>query len=236
MHVLIAEDNKIERMALEKLFSMYYGNVFTTISSVSNGERAIEHAKKYYCDLLMLDINMPEKDGLEVLQEINATSPNTKCIMVTAYSDFEYMQTAIRENAFDYLLKPYSIDTFKKTIDRFLDHYWHQEKYGVNSVVSDIRQFIVDNYMNQVTLQDVADHVGMDKSYIGRIFKKEFGVGIIEYLNQYRLNKAEELLTKGMSVAETAECVGYDDPAYFGKCFKKMKGYSPSNVGKKIDN
>ena len=236
MHVLIAEDNRIERMAMEKLFSMCYEDTFTTISTVSDGNAAISHVKKHYCDLVMLDINMPKRDGLEVLDVINETTPSTRTILVTAYADFEYMQKAIQDNAFDYILKPYSIDTFRKAIDRFLDDFWKKDKYGANATVGRIRQYIQDNYSRAITLQDVADDVGMDKSYIGRIFKKEFNEGIIEYLNHYRLNKAEEFLSMGMNVSEAAEKVGFNDPAYFGKCFKKYKGYNPKSVSRKNDN
>ena len=86
----------------------------------------------------------------------------------------------------------------------------------------------------QITLQDIADSLGMDKSYIGRVFRKEFGYSIIDYLLRIRIDKAEALIIHGMNVSEASEKVGFSDPSYFGRCFKKLKGYPPKDARKSI--
>ena len=84
----------------------------------------------------------------------------------------------------------------------------------------------------QISLQSIADELGMDKSYIGRAFRKEFGSGVVEYLIRYRIDKAESLILHGMNVQEASEAVGFMDPSYFGRCFKRLKGYPPKNARK----
>lgn len=232
MRVLIVEDNRLERLAMEKLFSMIYPDVFTVVSLAADGKSALLYLEKYFCELVMLDINLPDISGLDLLEKIKELRPATKCIMVTAYAEFSYLQLSIRRNAFDYLLKPYSKNTLKEALDRFLDDYWKGEQYGSNAICVNVRNYLMDNYTKPLMLQDVADAVGFDKSYIGRVFKKEFGMGVMEYLSKIRIDRAEELISRGMSVSEAAVKVGFDDPAYFGKCFKKLKGFSPKNSGK----
>ena len=83
--------------------------------------------------------------------------------------------------------------------------------------------------MKDIGLEDIASTVGFDKSYIGRVFKKNEGKTIMNYVLEYRIEKANSLIKKGMSVSEVSYAVGFNDPAYFSKCFKKVTGTSPSS-------
>ncbi len=235
MRVLIIEDNAIERQAMEKLFAMLYPSVFQSVGLASDGRSAVLQLQKNYCDLVMLDVNLPDVNGVDFIDKVNQLRPESKIIMVTAYSDYEYLRQSIRKNVFDYILKPYSMDTFKECIDRFVDQYWRDgEHYGNGGVAQKVYAFLQENYSMQITLQDIADSLGMDKSYIGRVFRKEFGYSIIDYLLRIRIDKAEALIIHGMNVSEASEKVGFSDPSYFGRCFKKLKGYPPKDARKSI--
>ena len=59
--------------------------------------------------------------------------------------------------------------------------------------------------------------------------KKNEGKTIMNYVLEYRIEKANSLIKKGMSVSEVSYAVGFNDPAYFSKCFKKVTGTSPSS-------
>jgi len=101
------------------------------------------------------------------------------------------------------------------------------ELYGSKKVVQIIKQYIDEHYHTKVKLDELSSLVSKDKSYIERLFKETYGMGIFTYLNQVRMREAKVLLAKGMGVSETAFQVGFDDPAYFGKCFKMYEGVSP---------
>jgi YesN/AraC family two-component response regulator len=148
--------------------------------------------------------------------------------MVTACSDYQHLRQSMRCHAIDYIVKPYSIETFKDAIDGFLKQQEKKEEvYGNQKVVQTIKQYIDKNYAEKIKLDDLASLVARDKSYIERLFKKSCNRNIFSYLLQVRIVKAKQFLSKGMCVSETAERVGFDDPAYFGKCFKNFVGCSP---------
>ena len=76
----------------------------------------------------------------------------------------------------------------------------------------------------------LASLVNLERSYLSRLFKKEAGVNIFQYLADIRLKEAQRLLTQGgMSIREVAFKVGIEDPFYFTRMFKKQYGMSPTD-------
>ena len=228
MRCLIIEDELLERRALEKLFKMCFPSKFEYVASAMNGNTGLKMLENSDFDLVILDINLPDLEGTEILSLINKNYPETKVIMATAYSDYEHIRKSMRNNAFDYLLKPYSIDTFKEAIKVFISSV-EEESFGTANTIGKIKKYIEENYMKDIGLEDIASAVGFDKSYIGRVFKKNEGKTIMNYVLEYRIEKANSLIKKGMSVSEVSYAVGFNDPAYFSKCFKKVTGTSPSS-------
>lgn len=94
--------------------------------------------------------------------------------------------------------------------------------------------YIRVNYMDRFTLTDVAKYCAVSPEHLSRVFKKETGFGFNEYLNLYRLRKAEALLKSGQaqSISQVALLCGFNDSNYFSGAYKKMFGISPSQVKK----
>lgn len=82
-------------------------------------------------------------------------------------------------------------------------------------------------YMEQIRIDEIADMIGIDRSYLSRLFKKRYGVSVQEFLVDARLSKAAEFLRKGNNVSISAKLVGYEDVFNFSKMFKKKYGMSP---------
>lgn len=88
--------------------------------------------------------------------------------------------------------------------------------------------YIKKNYMNRLTIDDIAAHVHFSPSYLSRIFKAEFRTSLNAYLNQVRIGKSKALLlTETIPLSEIPYLVGYEDQSYFSKVFKKLTGVSP---------
>jgi len=88
--------------------------------------------------------------------------------------------------------------------------------------------YINRNYLEAMTLQQVADAVHVSKNYLSLLFKKVTGQNFIDYLIMLRIQKAKEMLTgTSFKVYEVAEKSGFNDVKYFSKLFKKMTGHSP---------
>ncbi|WP_372632565.1 response regulator [Cohnella sp.] len=96
--------------------------------------------------------------------------------------------------------------------------------------ISKAIQFIKQNYDQNISLQQVADYVGLSFGYLSNLFKKELQITFIEYLNCYRIEQAKELLTRThMKSYDVAVQVGFSpEYTYFSKVFKKVTGLNPN--------
>ncbi|MBP1577688.1 MAG: helix-turn-helix transcriptional regulator, partial [Oscillospiraceae bacterium] len=98
----------------------------------------------------------------------------------------------------------------------------------------EILEFINAEYQNNITLEDASRKVGFSTYYFSRLFKQKFDKPFIEYLTQLRIQKAKTLLSSpGVSVKNVCYSVGYSDPNYFARVFKRETGMSPSKFQKK---
>ena len=88
--------------------------------------------------------------------------------------------------------------------------------------------FIEQNFHNDISVEDIADHCGLNRSYFGKIFKESIGRTPQEFLLNYRMTKASELLklTK-LSIGDISNAVGYDNPLHFSRAFKNCYHVSP---------
>lgn len=92
--------------------------------------------------------------------------------------------------------------------------------------------YITEQYNRAITLEDVAEQIGMSAVYTGQIFKKEMGIPFKQYLAQVRVERAKELLQSGdYRIYEVAQMVGYQTTQYFCNVFKKATGISPAEYG-----
>ncbi|MEC0305516.1 response regulator [Paenibacillus lautus] len=101
---------------------------------------------------------------------------------------------------------------------------------GSRHNIQKAKRYIEENYaMEDLSLQEVADSVGMSVTYLSRTFKSETNMNFVKYLVQVRMEKARELLAKSkLSAQETAYRVGFSDYVHFSKTFKKFHGLTPS--------
>ncbi len=94
----------------------------------------------------------------------------------------------------------------------------------------DVKNFIKENIETELELEKVANNFGLSVYYFSRTFKEVTGINYSEYVNKCRIDIAKELLSTGeMNVKEVCYKVGYNDPNYFSKVFKKYEGISPVN-------
>jgi AraC-like DNA-binding protein len=89
-------------------------------------------------------------------------------------------------------------------------------------------EFLEIHYSQKISVMDIAQYVGLDRTYLSSLFKEKLGYSLQIYLLQYRMNRACELLKNGeLSIGDISRSVGYTDPLLFSKMFKKMNKLSP---------
>jgi len=91
--------------------------------------------------------------------------------------------------------------------------------------------YIAENYSSQLLLTSVADECSVTGSYLSRLFSEHLDTKFIDYINRYRINQAVLLLRdKNISIKEASFMVGYQNPNYFSRIFRKIMGISPSDL------
>lgn len=113
-------------------------------------------------------------------------------------------------------------------------------EYKINGYpenVNRVLKIIEEEYGNpELSVSNIASRIFMNYNYLCVLFKKNLGVTINDYILKYRMKKASELLQNGgYKLNEIAEKTGFQNANYFGKCFKKEYGVSPSQYCKRID-
>ncbi len=113
--------------------------------------------------------------------------------------------------------------------------FWVSNKHEEQSMsaVNKAKQYIDENYMKELTLDDVSRVVNISSYYFSKVFKEETGENFIDYLTKLRIDAAKNLLkTTNKSMKEIAVEVGYSDPNYFSRNFKKYTGKTPTDYAK----
>ena len=103
--VLLADDEQIERMALAKRLHKHFGDSLV-IWQAADGNEAVRLCFKERCQIVIMDISMPELNGVEAAEQIRRLDEDCEIIFLTAYDEFSYAKRAIAIHALDYLLKP----------------------------------------------------------------------------------------------------------------------------------
>ena len=116
LRVLIADDIQ-ETRRNTRLMLATIDNV-EVVAIASNGLQTVELAKQYHPDILLLDINMPELDGLSAYRRITQVHPDTGCIIISAEKDTTTLRTAISVGVQEYLIKPFTVDELETAIAR----------------------------------------------------------------------------------------------------------------------
>jgi two-component system response regulator YesN len=119
------------------------------------------------------------------------------------------------------------VDLYEKSIN----YVFQNRRSATSKVVEKAKNYIEENYnRNDLTLDEIASNIFINSSYLSKVFKKELGYSVIEYLTMFRLKKAKEIIDSNANIQlhDIAERIGYSDPYYFSKCFKKSFGLPPS--------
>lgn len=103
--VFIVEDEHLEIEALELILTQQADDV-DVVGTAASGTVALENIRKTTPDIVIMDINIPEMNGIEVLRHIKKDDPNTKVILITAFNEFDFAHQAIKAKVDDFLLKP----------------------------------------------------------------------------------------------------------------------------------
>ncbi|MEG6585381.1 response regulator [Dendrosporobacter sp. 1207_IL3150] len=146
--LLIADDEQLERQALRYIITRHCPCI-DIIGEAGDGATAIREASQQKPDIVLLDIRMPEMNGLEAAKAIRAILPDAKIIMLTAFDEFEYAKQALKLGAVEYLLKPLRPEDLIKALQ------------AVAEDVKQAKERIKEDKQMRKSLQEAAPYIKM---------------------------------------------------------------------------
>jgi YesN/AraC family two-component response regulator len=242
---MIIDDEKAVRNILKKTI-LWESKGMEVVGEAASGIEAINTIDDLRPDIAFVDIHMPFMNGIDFAKMAIKRYPELKIVILTAFDDFSYAKECIGIGVFEYILKPIVKDEIHGVLDRIAVKLDKErlsptkgnggESEDNNKKLNPAEQDVIISFINEsyqdseINLRYVANKFGFNASYLSRKFKEKNGMTFVEYLTAVRMVKAEELAKDGELMYITAEKVGIPDPNYFGKCFKKYKGVSYSEV------
>ena len=154
-----------------------------------------------------------QQNEMVTQEEIFAKIREGACGLQKLRDDQGYLERFVREYA-EYLVK--------------------LRKKSSRGVLAEVEKEISEHYAENLTLKEMSRKFFVNSAYLGQMFKKKHGISFKEYLNNYRIEQAAELLLRtDKRIYEIAEAVGYHDLDYFINRFISAKGCTPSRFRKK---
>lgn len=117
--ILLVDDNMDHIKGIKEL--IHLETDYDVVASATTANSAVNFVKKYNPDLVIMDINMPDKDGLQAIQEINALEVNTKIMVLSGYDDSDLIYRAMKVGAKGYILKTMSSAQLVRGIEEILN-------------------------------------------------------------------------------------------------------------------
>lgn len=238
MKILIVDDERWIRKGVVKMVQGQHVQV-ETILEADGMESAWDIVDKEHPDIVISDVKFPIGNGCLLCEKIHNKYPEIKIIMLSGYDDFAYVKNALKYKAVDYLLKPVDKLVLNEVISNVIDEInrGNRERNDalrqdsvLNSreIVAEIKKEIQDSWWKKLSLSLLSQKYCISASYLSDIFAKYVGVSLVNYQMKIRIEKAKSfLIMTDKSILEISEAVGYEDPRYFTRVFKKITGETP---------
>lgn len=230
MKLLIVDDEAFIRDGLIENID-WGNNGISTVETSEDGLDAFEKSLWYRPDILLTDVKMPRVDGIELAKKIRETIPDCKIIFMSAYSDKEYLKSAIRLSALDYIEKPFMPDDLRAIIAKITNATEKEPAQNTDSrIAHNVTKLINEEYANpRLSISYICNKLYLSNSYMCITFKKHTGKTINQYINECRCEMAKmHLGNNALSLREIAILVGFSDQNYFTKVFKRIVKMTPT--------
>jgi signal transduction histidine kinase/DNA-binding response OmpR family regulator len=245
--ILVAEDNYDLRCHISASLNDEY-----RVIEAENGKIAYELAKDYNPELILSDIMMPEMDGLELCSRLknNLHTSHIIVVLLTARTSVENWIEGLETGADDYISKPFDLNLMRVRIRQLIETRRRLKKHFGKELALDKEVVSIsradEQFMNkalEVVEQNFSNPDFGVEEFVSKMFfshslvhKKLSAItdqSAGDFITSFRLKKAAQLLQKpDMNVSEIAYEIGFNDPKYFSRQFKKYFGSTPSEYSR----
>ncbi|MFD0714500.1 response regulator [Paenibacillus sp. GCM10027626] len=252
IRAMVVDDEYLVRMGLRATVD-WEGLGYEVVGEAANGVEALQSIEKMQPDLVVTDVRMPLMDGIELMREVRRRTGTTRFVVVSGYEDFAYAKGAVDYGASGYILKPVDNGKLEELLaklageirqDSLLQQLYRERLLGrlvvalrqarnrkaaqSHLLVEEAVREIEARYMEELSVNQLADRLHISPYYLMRIFKEYKNKTINAYLTEYRIHMAKLLLQdRRTKVYEVGAKVGIPDPKYFSQLFKKHVALTP---------
>jgi two-component system response regulator YesN len=249
MKMVIVDDEQRIRLGLQAMVEAM-DLPLEIIGLCANGIQAIDKMSGWSaddCKVLLTDIKMPMMDGMKLIEKARADYPDVHIILLSGFNEFEYARQAIRYGVEEYLSKPVNKKELFQILKRVgekmevslavaermeketVEHFPAEPKVYKKQIIADVIRMLESDLNQAFDLNELSAKVGLNPSYLCKLFKKETNKTITDYVMDLRIKKAKHILEDypDVKMYEVGTLVGYEDPVYFTKLFKKLVGKTP---------
>ncbi|MEM8764359.1 MAG: two-component regulator propeller domain-containing protein, partial [Bacteroidota bacterium] len=247
--ILLVEDNIPLRNFIKELLTDKY-----IILEAGNGKEAMMKALKYNPNLVVSDVIMPEMVGTELCAKLKANlkTSHIPVILLTSRTALIYKYEGLENGADDYISKPFNLKEFKLRVRNLIDSSKRmREKFSEEDYfkANEMATSSMDEKLLKKALRIVEENIS-NSNFDIMSFSAELGVSRTllftkikawtnctpnEFIQEIRMKRAALLLEQGnLNISEVSYQVGFNNPKYFGKCFQKKYGLSPTTYIQKF--
>ncbi len=190
---------------------------------------------KFGCYVLYLDVDWCKDIQKNIFKENKDFLPINLNILKNKNLYCEFIdickQILLSKNIEDFsiMVEIFIIKIFKKYCDVNISLDNNEKP---NETIKKVKQYILDNIEEQLSLDDIAIFLGYNKYHIIKIFKKQYGLTPHAFIVNHKINKAKKMIIEdnNLTIVDVANEVGFYDQSHFSKSFKKVFATSPSNM------
>ena len=195
-----------------------------------NGKEALFLMQREIVDLVLLDLQMPEMDGFEVLEAMQAQETTRKIpvIVVTGKVLSEAEIERLNQGVTAVLAK--GVFSSEETIEHINRALEQKRRINVEAkrLIRSAMLYLHENYAQSISRRDIAKYIGVSEDHMTFCFRQELGITPNLYLQRYRINQAKHMLKEtNQSITSIAFNVGFSDSGYFSRIFRRETGISP---------
>ncbi|GAB3901200.1 hybrid sensor histidine kinase/response regulator transcription factor [Spirosoma agri] len=242
--ILLVEDNDDLAQFIGQSLPPHY-----QLHRANDGLDGLEQARRLMPDLIISDVMMPRLDGYALCQRLKSdmTTDHIPLLLLTAKVSLESRMQGLAMGADEYLAKPFHlpelllrINNLLATRRRLRERLQHQLTAPVPDPAALVHlpfvetlQRLLDQHLAEAGfgVDQLAAGADLSRMQLHRKLKSLTGLTTTEFMRTYRLQQALPLLARGLSVSQAAYAVGFENPSYFGQCFRELFGYPPSDYG-----
>jgi two-component system response regulator HydG len=233
VRILVVEDDPENRAAIVRALETSGYKVAET----DDAERALETISKHHTDILVTDVQLPGMDGMELLRNVKAASPDIQVILITGYGTIELAVEALREGAYDFIAKPVRKAALLRTVERAAEkQYLERENRALRMQVPGRGPRIIHNGSQMSNIMQMVAQIGPSAATV--LITGESGTGkevVAEAIHAASPRRDRALIKVSCAALPDtlleSELFGYEKGAFTGASIRKEGRFELANGG-----